>query len=233
MTLPTLDTERLILRPRVRDDLEACLAMDRAPGVVRWVPGPWHDPIAHRAFVEARLAAVFPDGLGYWTVVERAARDRFLGWVLLIPVDGIGPEIEIGWRLRPEVWGRGVATEAAARLIAHAEALEIDQVIADIHADNAASRRVAAKIGMVEESPVERDGHAGFRYVARLSPRPTAHRPARRALPEGRRDGEKGVPEAPIRTPSGGAAAARLMRPSSSVWFQSAPPARGRRECCR
>ena len=163
---PTLLTERLMLRPRSIDDLEACLAMDREPEVLRYVAGPREDPAAHRVFVAARIGARFPTGMGYWTVTARDAPARFLGWVCLIPVDGTGPEIEIGWRFQPAVWGRGIATEAARRLLAYAdEDLGIPRIVADIHDDNAASRRVAEKAGLVDAGPIERGGVSGRRYV--------------------------------------------------------------------
>src|SRR3546814_9722515 len=100
MTLPTFRTARLRLRGRTRDDLDACLAMDRDPEVVRFVDGPWSDETAHRAFVEARMEAEYPDGLGYWSVFATESGGEFLGWILLLPVDLRGPEIEIGWRFR-------------------------------------------------------------------------------------------------------------------------------------
>jgi RimJ/RimL family protein N-acetyltransferase len=160
--LPIFETPRLTLRPRTMADLEDCLAMDRDPEVVRYVAGPWSDPMAHRRFVEGRIQAEYPDGLGYWTVRTRA-EGSFLGWVLLIPVDGTGPEIEIGWRLVRTGWGRGYASEAAAPVLAHARETLGIQAVADIHPDNAASMRVAEKIGMRRLGPAA-DG--AIRYVS-------------------------------------------------------------------
>jgi hypothetical protein len=79
--------------------MAACLAMDRDPEVTRFVDGPWSDPAVHRAFVEARTRGPYPAGLGYWAVLRRES-GGFLGWVLLIPLDARGPEVEIGWRIR-------------------------------------------------------------------------------------------------------------------------------------
>ena len=79
--LPSFQTSRLTLRQRTTADIEACLAMDRDPEVTRFmVGGPWADPVAHRAFVEARIHAAYPTGMGYWSVL---ASDRFVGWILL------------------------------------------------------------------------------------------------------------------------------------------------------
>lgn len=147
--LPPLDTPRLLIRERTLADLESCLEMDRDPEVTRYIAGPWHDPIAHRQFVRHRMVRDFPPGLGYWTIRERSDPERFAGWVLLIPDHGAGPEVEIGWRLVRSAWGRGIASEAAAALIAHAfNTVRLPRVIADIASDNHASLRVARKLGM-------------------------------------------------------------------------------------
>ena len=80
--------------------------------------------------------------------------DVFLGWVLLIPVDAEGPEVEIGWRLRPSAWGRGYASEAAAVLVRHGLiGLGLPEIIADIDAANLGSIRVAEKIGLRRRGP--------------------------------------------------------------------------------
>jgi RimJ/RimL family protein N-acetyltransferase len=168
-SLPTLTTARLILRPRVLADLPACLAMDRDPEVVRHVPDIARflartppDAAGHEAFVRRRMTTRFPDGLGYWSVVLREAPDRFLGWVLLIPVDAVGPEVEIGWRLTRESRSHGFATEAALPVLQHGfDTVGLSRIVADILTDNAASCRVAEKLSLRHVADVT---HAGLRY---------------------------------------------------------------------
>lgn len=146
---PTFLTERLIVRPRDIGDLDACLAMDRDPEVTKFIPGPWQDPEAHRVFVTARIAEDFGPGLGYWSILAKDAPSTFLGWILLIPDDTVGPDIEVGWRLTRATWGRGIAAEAARPVIDHAfGTLGLDRIIANIHPDNLASRRLAEKLGL-------------------------------------------------------------------------------------
>ncbi|MGG1943899.1 GNAT family N-acetyltransferase [Trinickia sp. NRRL B-1857] len=166
IALPALDTPRLLIRGRTLDDLEACLAMDRDPEVTRFVKGPWSDPVEHRRFLEFRITRPYPPGLGYWSIRERAAPEVFLGWVMLIPDHGVGPEIEIGWRLVRTAWGRGIASEAAQALATHAlDTVKLPRVIADIDPENKASRAVAEKIGMRLAALVgERDGETVARY---------------------------------------------------------------------
>jgi RimJ/RimL family protein N-acetyltransferase len=147
--LPTLETERLMLRPRSMADLDDCFAMDRDPEVTKFIPGPWNDPEAHRLFLTNRIQANFGEGLGYWSVFAKENTKQFLGWILLIPADAIGPEIEIGWRLNRLTWGKGYATEAARPVLAYAFAtLGLEYVIADIAPGNTASMRVAEKLGL-------------------------------------------------------------------------------------
>ena len=163
---PTLRTERLVLRPRSLADTDACLAMDQEPEVTRYVSGPWSDGLAHRAFVEERTRGPYPDGLGYWTLAPGDRLNEFLGWVLLIPLEAIGPEIEIGWRLRPAFWGLGYATEAASAVLRHGfDHLGLDEVLAEIDAANIASIRVAERIGLRRRASGASEGREWVRYT--------------------------------------------------------------------
>ena len=140
------------------------MAMDRDPEVNQFIPGPWTDPVAHRAFVEARMRHVYPSGMGYWSII---APEGFVGWVLLTPLDLHGPQIEIGWRLVRAAWGRGYATEAARPVLHHAlSKLRLRQVIADIDPQNTASIGVACKLGFRRAGEVPFDGHMFIRYIA-------------------------------------------------------------------
>jgi RimJ/RimL family protein N-acetyltransferase len=130
-------------------DFDACLAMDRDPEVVKYISGPWHDASKHEAFLRDRIQADFGNGLGYWSIFSREDEGRFLGWVLLIPSDGVGPEVEIGWRLNRSAWGYGYGTEAARPFVSHAfETIDLPRIVADIDGRNTASHRIAEKIGM-------------------------------------------------------------------------------------
>jgi RimJ/RimL family protein N-acetyltransferase len=162
---PIFETSRLLLRPRTLADTNACLAMDSDPSVIRYVSGPWSDPIAHRAFIEARTLGPYPPGLGYWIVCRRDEARSFLGWVLLIPADGTRPEIEIGWRLRQAERRQGFATEAATPLLRHGfVTLKLPEVIAEIDTGNRGSQRVAEKLGLRRVGVMSDEGKPGLRY---------------------------------------------------------------------
>lgn len=144
------ETQRLILRPRTMDDFDACLAMDIAPGVLDFVAGPWDEPGRHRAFIKDRINQDYGIGLGYWSIFAKQDPDKFIGWVLLIPEDGTGPDIEIGWRLHPDYWGKGIAFEAARVILDHGLGhLELPRIVAAIDPANLASCKLAERLGMI------------------------------------------------------------------------------------
>lgn len=142
------ETPNLILRPRTLEHFEACLRMDLDPEVTRFTPGIWDGGQWHRDFLQSRMTQNFGERCGYWAIFAKEAPNDFLGWVSFIPFDAVGPELEMGWRLVRRAWGRGVASEAARRIVEHAFAdPEVERIVADAHIDNGASLAVARKIG--------------------------------------------------------------------------------------
>ena len=82
------------------------------------------------------------------------------------------PTVEIGWRLTPEVWGQGLATEGARAVLQYAfDELELAEIVAFTVPANLASRRVMQKLGMTHDPhddfdhPHIADGHPMRRHV--------------------------------------------------------------------
>lgn len=149
MRLPPLETPRLLLRERSLADVPALLALNADPQVMHFLGGTWKDEAAARQRLVAAVTREWATGLGYWSVFAREAPDVFLGWILLTPVEGQEADIEIGWRFMRAAWGRGYASEAAARVLRHAfEAVNLGTVIALVDPGNAASAGVALRIGL-------------------------------------------------------------------------------------
>jgi RimJ/RimL family protein N-acetyltransferase len=68
------------------------------------------------------------------------------------------PAIEIGWRLRPEAWGKGYASEAARAVLANGFGpLGLDEIVAYTAALNIRSQRVMERIGMVRDAASDFD----------------------------------------------------------------------------
>jgi RimJ/RimL family protein N-acetyltransferase len=151
---PPFETERLILRARGLDDLEACVAINSDPRVMTYLGTPW--PLERqRVHLSRQMDADWGPGLGYWSIFRREAPGDLLGWAGVVPV-GDGPEVQLAYRLKPDAWGAGIATEAASRVLAHAfGTLALPCVVALIHPDNGGSQNVIAKLGF------SRDGDYG------------------------------------------------------------------------
>ena len=168
--LRTFETDRLILRERTLADIESCIEMDREPEVVKYIPevnklvnGTSANERKHREFIRERTEAEYPEGMGYWVIESKEDQRQFVGWILLIPLDAVGPEIEIGWRLKRKYWGKGYATEAAKVILQYAfEFLEIKEVVAYIDQMNKGSIRVAEKIGLVHKGGLETDNYIRY-----------------------------------------------------------------------
>ncbi len=88
--------------------------------------------------------------LGVWAVCEPDGSP--LGTVLLKPIPDSGTDtahdVEVGWHLHPDAWGRGWATEAARTVLDHAFTAGLDRVVAVTHPDNTASQAVCRRLGM-------------------------------------------------------------------------------------
>ncbi len=155
MPVPVLRTARLVLTPLGSEGVEACMAIDADPRVRRYLD-PVADWGAYRTRLRRFVTGPYDEGLGFWSIAERRVPDRFLGWVMLIPLGGKGPAIEIGYRLRFEAWGRGIATEAASAVRDHGFAtVGLDELVAVTHLDNAGSQRVLNKLGLKQNGTVD------------------------------------------------------------------------------
>jgi [ribosomal protein S5]-alanine N-acetyltransferase len=149
---PVRSTSRLSLREFAHDDVDDIHALDSDPRVMRYIGD---GSVSTRADAEAAVARVLSryresPGLGVWHVSRRDG-GRFIGWVSLKHA-GASPDIETGYRLRPEAWGQGFATELARAMLERGFGeLGIERIIGVTHPDNFASQRVLLKAGMRDE----------------------------------------------------------------------------------
>lgn len=151
-------TERLLLRDMTMDDMDALHAVFSDPETMRFYPQPFDHDMT-REWIEAMQQRTERDGVALWTMVLRET-DEVIGDCGLVVqhVDG-EREVEIGWHVRRDLWGRGYATEAARACLHHGYiSLGRTRFISIIAHGNIASRRVAEKIGMtVERETMWRD----------------------------------------------------------------------------
>lgn len=163
MSVPIIDTERLILRGHRLDDFPALAALWGDPTVVRHIGG----KPSTRDESWARLLRYVGHwpllGYGYWAV-EMKQGSRFVGDVgfadwhrdISPSLDGMP---EGGWVFAAEAHGRGIATEAARAALAWLDRhFEVPTTSCIISPENIASIRVAAKLGYREYARCELKG---------------------------------------------------------------------------
>jgi RimJ/RimL family protein N-acetyltransferase len=163
VTLFSLTTARLLLRPFVRADLDALAAIYDDRAVMTYVgDGTVRD--RERVWLSVEKMIVMQEERGYapWAVDERAT-GALVGECGLYPLEGVGPEIELTYTFARPAWGKGYATEAGRAALDFAfTTAGLGRVIAVAHPGNTASTRVLQKLGM------RADG-VGHHYGAELA----------------------------------------------------------------
>jgi len=121
-------------------------------------PQVWHFPFRRgfslaetEAFLLRRIEEQESRGWSLRAAEDRETR-RLIGYIGLSEPDFLPelmPSIEIGWRLDPVAWGRGLATEGARAALAFGfEDLGLDRVVSICEPDNVSSSRVMHRLGM-------------------------------------------------------------------------------------
>jgi len=152
-------TERLRLRTWDDDDESRFFELMNTPAVMRWLGG-LQTPDEWNAAVQ-RLKRYDQDyGFTFW-LVERESDSEILGFCGLKRANAPGAaaiagEIEIGWRLREDAWGKGYAKEAAvASLDLAFSRFEAERVVAVTAAGNAASQGLMKRLGMARRKELD------------------------------------------------------------------------------
>jgi RimJ/RimL family protein N-acetyltransferase len=167
-----VQTARLELRPIAEDDVEALAALD-ALAEIRAAIDPFGENIPEDRASLLAYARRLVGHPGFLAAVERET-GAVVGCFQFEEKAGRPAERELGYRLRPDTWGKGYAAEGAAALLRDAFSRPgITRVYAHSLLDNPGSIRVMEKIGMTYAGPWSYRGLAGAEYEA-LAP---AHTP--------------------------------------------------------
>ena len=150
-----LETDRLVLRMFVDEDLGAYYSICSDPDVMEFIgQGKTMNRLDTWRQIAVMLGHWQLRGYGSWAIEEKTS-GKLVGRVGFInPADW--PGLEIGWALGRSSWGRGYATEAARAALQYGfRTFGFSRVISLIHRENARSIRVSERLGGVEDGATE------------------------------------------------------------------------------
>ena len=143
-----LETSRLTLRELHPDDADALSLVLSDPETMRFYPAPFDRPKVEQ-WIDRQIRRYANNGHGLWGMVLKSSGELVGDCGLTVQeVDGVN-EVEIGYHVRRDLWGQGLAAEAARACLNLGFArLPIERIVSLIRPENLPSRRVAEKNGM-------------------------------------------------------------------------------------
>jgi len=154
MNTPTLTTPNLVLRRLEASDAPTLHNIYQMDGVLTFFPSAAPPPLEKVArFIAGQEKHWLEYRCGNWGI-QPHGETEIIGWAGLQFLPELD-ETEVGYLLSPPQWGKGYATEAARESLRFGfEHLNLNRIIALVHPENLASRRVLAKCGMVYEETI-------------------------------------------------------------------------------
>jgi RimJ/RimL family protein N-acetyltransferase len=153
--MPCLHTNRLMLEPYTDRHVDGLHALNADPAVMRFIGGAPQSRDETVAVVQRARQRWADCGYGWWSFIERATGELVgAGCVQNLRRDAaLVPDrscpLEIGWRLRPDRWRQGLASEAAQAMADFAfGSLKADELYAVCVPANTASSKVMERLGM-------------------------------------------------------------------------------------
>jgi RimJ/RimL family protein N-acetyltransferase len=163
-----LETDRLLLRPWRPDDIEVLADLFAEPAVWRYPFGRGLTREESERFLERQMDRLATDGFCTWAA-ELKYHSRLIGYIgLAVPVwlPEVMPAVEVGWRLHPDHWGRGLATEGGQASLRHGfEVVGLDRIVSIFEPENVASGRVMTRLGLNDCLTTRDPGHGRLLQV--------------------------------------------------------------------
>lgn len=150
------NSERLRFKLMTEQDAQLFFELDQNPEVMRYINGGKVTSMADvsnifiprmQSYTNAKL------GWGQWKVTT-IDTNEFIGWVLVRPVNFFSDNpqfdnLELGWRFKKIIWGKGYATEAAKSIaLAVSQTDNVSKISAIALEDNLVSTKIMTKLGM-------------------------------------------------------------------------------------
>lgn len=177
-----METERLQLCEWNAKDWIDFKPIATDPEVMRYIgPGIAWDDMRIQSFVERQIDNADRLGFCLWKLIERESR-RLIGFCGLKYL-GTSDDVEIGWWLARDRWGRGLATEAARRALQFGfDEASLARIVAIAQPENLASINIMRKLGMTCQGNL-RHGDLGMQNPEIPIVLYAIDRPENRALP--------------------------------------------------
>jgi ribosomal-protein-alanine N-acetyltransferase len=160
-----IETNRLILRPFMMGDITPAYEMDADEAVNRYTgeSGKVTKKEVERRIVENVMGEYKKYGYGRLAVTLKS-NGQFIGFAGLKYLPNL-KAVDIGYRLIPEYWGKGYATEASKACVKFAfETLNLTKIIAMVMPENKGSVRVLEKLGFTYEKEILDEGDLVWLY---------------------------------------------------------------------
>lgn len=157
-----LETERFILREIRQTDAQGIFELDSDPAVHEFLgKNPIKTIEEAKQVVEYIRAQYDKNGIGRLAIIDKVTHD-FIGWTGLKLEDLVRKEFtyyDLGYRLKQNYWGKGIATETAVASLKHGfETLGLKEIGAAADVDHLASNSILKKIGMKMIETFEYEG---------------------------------------------------------------------------
>ncbi|WP_249870363.1 GNAT family N-acetyltransferase [Oceanobacillus saliphilus] len=156
--LPTLETDRLILRKIKKHDIEDMYLYGSNEEVAKYVTWDAHKSLSDtEAFMNYALAKYKNKDVAPWAI-QYKENGKMIGTIDFIWWKPKHYSAEIGYVISQDYWGMGICTEAAKEMIKFGfEKMNLVRIQAKCMLENIGSEKVMEKIGMVYEGTLRKE----------------------------------------------------------------------------
>lgn len=158
-----IETDRLLMRDLMDEDLQGMFAMDSDAEVHKFLG---NKPISTleeaQKYIDAVKEQYVQNGIGRWAVVEKES-GKFIGWsgfkLITDEIGGRSNFYDLGYRFIKKYWGKGYATETAIASLNHGfSKLDYEEICGMADVKHIASNNILKKVGLIKRNEFNYDG---------------------------------------------------------------------------
>lgn len=166
LTKPLIDTTRLTLREFCLEDAKAVLAFNSDKRVLKYVPG--DDLLETLDDAKSVIKDIWQKEYQRYGYARYALVLKELNSVIGFCGFKFEPQFgypDLGYRIAPEYWGRGIVSEAVNTLMHYnSQVLKLEKIVAAAAVDNIASNKILLKVGFKQKLQFIEMGMPHFYY---------------------------------------------------------------------